>query len=107
MKSAQCQVSFCSRCRFYNPEGRRGGLCSQLGVPVESHWTSCALAMPVFAASQVDLEPLNLLPQPIDLDFAEVTFDTALLEAALEAPSASRYEEQTVSTESASARLYR
>ncbi|MBE9068619.1 hypothetical protein IQ260_18400 [Leptolyngbya cf. ectocarpi LEGE 11479] len=34
----------CGACRFYTPIGRRGGECSQFGVPVQSAWTSCSLA---------------------------------------------------------------
>ncbi|MEM7066862.1 MAG: hypothetical protein AAF572_27320 [Cyanobacteria bacterium P01_B01_bin.77] len=38
----------CGACRFYTPIGRRGGECSQFGVPVQSAWTSCSLAEPPF-----------------------------------------------------------
>lgn len=38
----------CGACRFYTPVGRRGGECSQFGVPVQSAWTSCSLAEPPF-----------------------------------------------------------
>ncbi len=88
MKSTQCRVSFCSRCRFYDSEGRRGGLCGQLGVPVKGGWAPCSLALPVFSDAPVDLQPRGFLPQPIELDFAEVMLDAALLEAVLDVPSA-------------------
>lgn len=87
MKSAQCRVSSCSRCRFYSPEGRRGGQCSQLGVPVESRWSPCSLAVPVFTSPLVAMKPLDFLPQPLEMSIAEVSLEAALLEAALEAPS--------------------
>lgn len=87
MKSAQCRVTSCSRCRFYAPEGRRGGQCSQLGVPVESRWAPCSLAVPVFTPTLVAIQPLDFLPQPLEINFPEVLIETARLEAALEAPS--------------------
>jgi hypothetical protein len=96
MKSAQCRVLSCSRCRFYAPEGRRGGQCSQLGVPVESRWAPCSLAVPVFAPPLVTMKPLDFLPQPLDLGFAEVSREAALLEASLEAPAGARYPEDAL-----------
>ncbi|MBD2234244.1 hypothetical protein [Phormidium tenue] len=87
MKSAQGRVSSCSRCRFYAPEGRRGGQCSQLGVPVESRWKPCPLAVPVFAPPLVPIKSLDLLPQPLELGFPTVFREAARLEAALEAPA--------------------
>jgi hypothetical protein len=88
MKSAQCQVSSCSRCRFYSPEGRRGGQCNQLGVPVAGRWMACSLAVPVFATPLVEMQPLDFLPQHLDLQFSEVLLETTRLEATLEAPTA-------------------
>ncbi|MBW4485194.1 MAG: hypothetical protein KME14_21875 [Tildeniella torsiva UHER 1998/13D] len=96
MKSAQCRVSSCSRCRFYTPEGRRGGQCSQLGVPVESRWEPCSLAVPVFAPPLVVMKPLDFLPQPLELSFPEVSLKAARLEAALEAPSVQGHPEDTM-----------
>ncbi len=91
MKSTQCRVSFCSRCRFYDLEGRRGGLCGQLGVPVKGGWAPCSLALPVFSDFPVALQSRRFLPQPIEFDFAEAMLDAALLEAVLNAPSVSGY----------------
>lgn len=92
MKSSRCQVSFCSRCRFYAPEGRRGGHCGQLGVPVESRWQSCSLAVPVFMTPLAETKPLAFLPQPLELSLSDVMLEAALLESALEAPAANRHE---------------
>lgn len=105
MKSAQCRVSSCSRCRFYTPEGRRGGQCSQLGVPVESRWSPCSLAVPVFTPPLVTMKPLDFLPQPLDLGFAEVFLEAARLEASLGAPAGARYPEDTL--QPAPARVWR
>lgn len=107
MKSAQCQVSSCSRCSFYRPEGRRGGQCSQLGVPVQSRWMSCSLAVPVFAAPLVEMKPLDFLPQPAELTFSEVLLEAALLEAALEAPSVPGHQTASQPQESAPVRRRR
>jgi hypothetical protein len=49
MNPHNCAVSTCRHCQFYQLEGRRGGYCQQLGVPVQSSWKSCSLAIPPFA----------------------------------------------------------
>ena len=93
MKSSRCQVSSCSRCRFYGPQGRRGGECSQLGVPVGGRWQPCSLAMPVFDAALGQIAPLDdFLPPPLKLEFSEVLLETARLEVALSSPSAPGHE---------------
>ena len=33
----------CRLCRHYQFEGRRGGQCTKLGVPVQGAWSSCEL----------------------------------------------------------------
>ena len=71
MKTIQCQPVCCSRCRYYTPEGRRGGHCSQLGVPVQPSWKACTVAVPIFMASLPELDSLDLLPQPIEIHFPE------------------------------------
>lgn len=38
----------CRHCRFYQPEGRRGGSCLKLGVSVLSSWKACFLACSPF-----------------------------------------------------------
>lgn len=96
MKSEQGRVSFCSRCRFYTPQGRRGGQCSQLGVPVESRWTPCPLAVPVFMSPLVAMQPLDFLSQPSELSFSEVSLEAALLEVSLGAPSVPGHSEDAL-----------
>lgn len=56
MKTLNFVASACRYCRFYKTEGRRGGLCQQLGVPVRGTWKSCSLALPPFAPSWENLE---------------------------------------------------
>ncbi|WP_162182944.1 hypothetical protein [Neosynechococcus sphagnicola] len=41
----------CRHCRYYTPEGRRGGQCQQLSAPVSGGWKACSLAIPPFAPS--------------------------------------------------------
>jgi hypothetical protein len=51
-------TSACRHCRHYTPEGRRGGNCQQLSVPVQSHWKACSLAVSPFGPSWENLEDL-------------------------------------------------
>jgi hypothetical protein len=50
----------CRHCRHYMPEGRRGGLCQQLSVPVQSHWKACSLAVSPFGPSWEKIEEISL-----------------------------------------------
>lgn len=62
MDANQFGVSCCQRCRHFTLEGRRGGHCSQLNVPVQGRWSACSLANPVF------LEPMSTVteaPSPV------------------------------------------
>jgi hypothetical protein len=63
-------VSNCRHCQFYQIEGRRGGLCQQLGVSVQSTWTSCALAIPVFSTDWNKTEKV-LLAKEVDTDLSD------------------------------------
>lgn len=51
MAVSKCGTSRCGLCRFYVHEGRRGGQCSQLDVPVDSSWKACSLAVSPFSTS--------------------------------------------------------
>ncbi|HIK04518.1 MAG TPA: hypothetical protein IGS40_07350 [Trichormus sp. M33_DOE_039] len=62
MKPINCLTSACRYCRHYRPEGRRGGNCQQLGVPVQASWKACSLALPPFAPSWETLEDAWSLP---------------------------------------------
>jgi hypothetical protein len=63
MKTPNCLTSACRHCRFYQPEGRRGGQCQQLGVPVRGTWKACQLAIPPFAPSWENLEEIMIWQQ--------------------------------------------
>lgn len=56
MKTLNFPTSACRYCRHYQLEGRRGGECQQLGVPVRGNWKACSLALPLFAPSWESLE---------------------------------------------------
>ncbi|AFZ30389.1 hypothetical protein ABN584_05105 [Gloeocapsa sp. BRSZ] len=53
MKNVNFPTSACRYCRYYQPEGRRGGCCQLLGVPVQGSWKACELSLPAFAPSWV------------------------------------------------------
>ena len=64
-------TSACRHCRHYMPEGRRGGVCQQLSVPVQSQWKACSLAVSPFGSSWENIEELPVwqeqlanLPEP-------------------------------------------
>ena len=59
MDVTQFGISCCQRCRYYTLEGRRGGHCSQLNVPVQGKWSACSLAVPFFIKS---MNPVSRLP---------------------------------------------
>jgi hypothetical protein len=57
MDANRFSISCCQRCRHFTHEGRRGGHCGQLNVPVQGGWSACSLANPVF------LEPMSTVTQ--------------------------------------------
>lgn len=66
MKDAKDIISSCRHCLFYEMQGRRGGQCRQLGVPVKGCWRSCSLAVSPFAATNWrDLERIVALSPPV------------------------------------------
>lgn len=56
MYNKNFSTSSCRLCSYYHPQGRRGGQCQQLGVPVKGCWAACSLATHPFAAAP-SLEP--------------------------------------------------
>ena len=58
MNTSNFPASACRYCRYYNLEGRRGGMCKQLGVPVRGGWRACSLALPPFAPSWENIDGL-------------------------------------------------
>jgi hypothetical protein len=72
MNNNQCLTSACRYCRYYQPEGRRGGACQQLGVSVEGQWKACALALPPFSHAWENLEEIVLLENSLALNISSV-----------------------------------
>ncbi len=61
MKSLNLPTSACRCCRYYQPEGRRGGFCQTLGAPVQGSWKACTLAIPAFTSAWEGLEEMVFL----------------------------------------------
>lgn len=78
-------TSCCRNCRYYEPEGRRGGACQQLNVPVQATWKSCSLASPAFTPSWKALQDLLQWEQK-NLDRTTVDNLPTLNSSAIEAP---------------------
>ncbi len=53
-------ISACRHCRHYTPEGRRGGICALLSVPVQSQWKACSLAVSPFGAPWENITEIGL-----------------------------------------------
>lgn len=60
MKPSETSSLNCRHCRYYMPEGRRGGHCQQLSVSVQSSWKACSLAVPPFTPAWETLEGIMI-----------------------------------------------
>ena len=67
MKEINFSTSACRYCGFYQPEGRRGGSCQRLGVPVEGSWKACVFASHPFETTLKKLEDIFQLPTAVEL----------------------------------------
>jgi hypothetical protein len=56
--TSEASNAVCRNCRFYQPNGHRGGICEQFNVPVSGAWSTCKLALPAFVPSWKTLEDL-------------------------------------------------
>jgi hypothetical protein len=56
--TSETSKAVCRNCRFYQPNGHRGGICEQFNVPVSGVWSTCQLALPAFIPSWKTLEDL-------------------------------------------------
>jgi hypothetical protein len=61
MNSSGNSVTACRLCQHYNPEGRRGGFCGKLDVPVSPAWDACSLAAHPFESSWQPVDDFNAL----------------------------------------------
>ncbi|MDJ0579780.1 hypothetical protein [Crocosphaera sp.] len=68
MKTSNCLTSSCRFCRYYQTEGRRGGMCQQLGVPVRAEWKACSLAVAPFTQTWESLENVVKLESSLVLE---------------------------------------
>ncbi len=76
MKTTNCLTTACRFCRYYRPEGRRGGACAQLGVPVQAHWKACALAVSPFATTWQDVDEAVYWGSSIPFSYPEEHLST-------------------------------
>jgi len=63
MEHSPASVSTCRFCSHYDPQGRRGGECRKLGVPVRGYWRACPLAVAAFANDISPANPSPTIPQ--------------------------------------------
>ena len=75
MNEIDTSTSVCRFCRFYEPEGRRGGSCQKLGVSVQSSWQACSLAASPFETTLTKLETIFQLKTTIPSSSAKLAAD--------------------------------
>jgi hypothetical protein len=78
MSIKKSEIARCGACRFYTPTGRRGGECSQFGVPVQSVWKTCCLAESPF-------QKLTKISKP-DIELTKVVTDKTIASESLPIP---------------------
>jgi hypothetical protein len=49
MQLITCKQFACSKCRFFQPDGRYYGSCDQMHVIVKGEWQACHLALRAFS----------------------------------------------------------
>ncbi len=78
MNETNFTTSACRYCRFYESQGRRGGSCQMLGVPVQSSWEACSLAASPFDTTVKKLEDIFQLDSSIPLNSpTKLVYDTS------------------------------
>ena len=70
MKNLHLSTSACRYCQYYNPQGRRGGICKLLEVPVKGDWKACSLSLPPFAPSWESIQDLMKLQEKLTVDYS-------------------------------------
>lgn len=68
MNEINFSTSACRYCRFYEPQGRRGGSCQMLSVSVQGSWKACAFASPPFKTTLTKLEDIFQLKASFSLN---------------------------------------
>jgi hypothetical protein len=85
--TSEIATAVCRNCRFYEPNGHRGGVCSQFQVPVSGSWSTCRLAMPAFVPDWHVLEDLPMQETAAPLSNPRVANHKTISEAAISANS--------------------
>ncbi|MFM7887264.1 MAG: hypothetical protein ACKPCM_11365 [Pseudanabaena sp.] len=57
----------CRFCKNYAPQGRNGGHCSALSVPVQGKWESCRLYLASFTAKSSPIAVGSNIPPSLVL----------------------------------------
>ncbi|MGB3788196.1 MAG: hypothetical protein WA949_09305 [Phormidesmis sp.] len=86
MATSNCEITRCGLCRFYNHEGRRGGHCSQLSVPVSASWTACCLSdtpfpakpQPASGIAKWDAMPKRIAPRMMPVNSSQKVVCSAI-----------------------------
>ena len=80
MSISKSKTVRCNACKFYTPVGRRGGDCSQFGVPVQSTWAACCLAESPF-------QKAPKISSNSDITFTKVAVDKEVAAESLALPT--------------------
>ena len=48
MQPSACNQFACSKCQFFQPDGRYHGSSNKMNVTVKGEWKACHLALPAF-----------------------------------------------------------
>ncbi len=59
MNSSNGSTFACRFCQHYELEGRRGGTCQIMNVPVQGNWKACSFAIRYFAKEQLTVKEMN------------------------------------------------
>jgi hypothetical protein len=65
MNPSSASTALCRHCRFYAPQGRRGGHCNKLNVAVKSQWEACSLVASPFASAWKDFGDIMIWQQKV------------------------------------------
>ncbi|MBW4551236.1 MAG: hypothetical protein KME35_09030 [Aphanocapsa sp. GSE-SYN-MK-11-07L] len=69
-------IAACRFCKYYTPEGRRGGECQKLGVLVKGDWKPCSLAIPAFSPSWDELQQVVSAQEAVKVEAAVEVMST-------------------------------
>jgi hypothetical protein len=67
MQVTPLSISVCRLCKFYRPEGRRGGHCEKLDASVQGQWEACPLASHPFVSDWDEVSRLAIANRRVAL----------------------------------------